>query len=153
MATGPDGLTVEFHLKKSGMALSGHLQEIVTAFQKESKLPTSWTLAKLMFLPKQDQDLAFPQSYRPISLLNAGCKILTLILTARLNKIMKCYLYQDRVLSDNIRRLCNTLNYAQVMKVPTFIGGGGCDAEKAFGRVKWDFLKAVLRRMEFWTNI
>lgn len=50
-------------------------------------------MALLVLLPKLDWDLS---SYRPISLLNMDYKILTTILTARMNKIINSYISSDQ---------------------------------------------------------
>lgn len=54
---------------------------------------------------------------------------------------------RSRQLWDNIRWICNIINYVQNKKIPTLLYI--CDVEKAFDRVQWNFLKEVLRRMGF----
>lgn len=48
-------------------------------------LPQTWRGAKLILIPKDGKYLAYPEAYRPISLLNTDYKILTSILDDRLN--------------------------------------------------------------------
>lgn len=57
-------------IKKKKIHLLLHMQNLFVACLKDEKLPPTWSQAKLVMLPKVDRDLTFPQSYRPISLLN-----------------------------------------------------------------------------------
>lgn len=67
---------------------------------------------------------------------------------------MGTYIQQNQVgfiknsqLRKHIRRICNIIYHTQVTKVPTLLYF--CNAEKAFDRVNWDFLKAGLGGCEF----
>lgn len=56
---------------------------------------------------------------------------------------------QSRQLMDNVMWLCHIVNYTQDSGTPLLLFF--CDAEKAFDRVQWEFLMAVLQRMRFGT--
>lgn len=79
---GPDGLTPLFY-KHFGHVLAEHLYDLFGACLADGEIPPIWRLAKIIFLPKQDEDLSLPESYHPISLLNTDYKILTSVLMAR----------------------------------------------------------------------
>lgn len=85
-------------------------------------------------------------------------KILTAVLTARLNKIRGGCVHQNQTgfmkdcqLRDNVRRLYNIIYHAQATKVPTLLYF--CNAEKAFNRVQWDFLNMLYLKKELWGRI
>lgn len=133
--------------------LSGHLFELFLCF-KERELPYSWVLARLIFLTKDSKDLKFPTSYRLLSILNIDYKSLTSILTTRLNRVLPHYIHQNqagfikgRQVRENFRKVCNTVNHVHQTKVPTLFVFS--DAEKAFDRLQWDFMKEVLVKMDF----
>lgn len=103
----------------------------------EKKLPSPWTLAKLILLPKQGRDSALPESYRPISLLNTDYKILTKILATRLSKIQDKYIHSDQTgfinrqqIRDNVRHIRNIIHHVQETKTSALLDF--CDAEEAF---------------------
>lgn len=85
-----------------------------------------------------------PQSYRPISLLNADYNHFSTVLTSRLNHMMNSYVYpgqawfmNGRYLKYNIRRDLNVINYRHTMQSPALLQF--IDAKKAFDRVEWIF--------------
>lgn len=94
-APGPDGFTSEFYKIFSGI-LTPFLQQILMDCIKEGRMPGSRSLAKLIVLPKQGRDLSQLQSYRPISLLNTGYKIVATILAKILGKILDQYDHRDQ---------------------------------------------------------
>lgn len=108
----------------------------------------------MTLLLKTGKDPTCLQSYRAISLLNSDYKILATILANRLNIVLSAYIHPDqagfikkRQLKNCTRRLCNIMDYLQTQKIPAPVYF--CDAEKAFDRVNWGFLKKVMRKMGF----
>lgn len=80
---------------------------------------------------------------------NTDYKILISILTERLNQIIsndddKTGFIRDRYLKDNIRKVINIIDKAQNEVSPlAFLF---LDAEKAFNRIEWQYLKYVVNR-------
>lgn len=65
-----------------------HLQALCLACWEDEDIPVSWKSAKFSLIPKVEKDLAYPGNYQFISLLNADYKILTTILSDRINKVI-----------------------------------------------------------------
>lgn len=82
-APGPDNIlnTALRNLGRKGMAA---LTNIFNATLRLRHFPTQWRTASVIVLPKPRQNLSFPQSYRPISLLSSIGKLLERIILARL---------------------------------------------------------------------
>ena len=91
-------------------------------------------------------------SFRPISILDHDYKIITKLLAKRLEIILPKLISPDqtgfvkgRYSSDNIRRLLNVINHLDTCQRSSLLLS--LDAEKAFDRVEWNFLFAILNRL------
>ncbi len=105
-------------------------------------LPLTLTQASISLILKRDKNPDKCGSWRPISLLNLDVKLLAKVLACRLDPCLPEIISEDqtgfirgRQLSSNIRRL---LKY-YFFKRP----------EKAFDRVKWNYLFTILERFGF----
>lgn len=90
-----------------------------------------------------------PLNYRPLSLLNVDCKLLTKILAFCLDKVLPDILLGDQVgflkgrtSNDNLRRLLH-LTWPHAPGV-TPVAALSLDAEKAFDRSDWAFMRAAM---------
>lgn len=84
------------------------------------KLLDSLETATIILLPKPEKDKKKCDSYRPLSLVNADCKILSKLIAFRLEDIIPKLIHADqtgfvknRHGTDNVRRLLHVLNTAQ----------------------------------------
>ncbi|XP_074262939.1 uncharacterized protein LOC141585787 [Silene latifolia] len=110
-------------------------------------------------LPKCD-NLEDVKDYRPISLCNVFMRIVTKCITNRLKKVMGYLVgeYQNaflagRSISDNIflaHEAIHRVNAQNKGKYRKF--AFKADTSKAYDRVKWDFLQAVLQKFGFWID-
>lgn len=109
-------------------------------------------MAALMVIPKEGKDPQLCQSYRTISLINTDAKIFAKLIAQRLNPLLPDIIYLDQVgfvphreAQDNTLKTFSLLHQIRTSKIPCMLLS--LDAEKAFGRVSWVFLKAVLQHM------
>ena len=153
---GPDGYPSDFY-KKFSTQLSPILRSVFEESYTSQSLPLTMRQAVISLILKNDKDHLECSSYRPISLLNTDTKILAKVLAHRLEKILPSIISPDqtgfiknRYSFFNIRRLLNIIYTQPAMDTSEVIIS--LDAEKAFDRVKWDFLFHVLKKFGFGPN-
>lgn len=160
---GTDGFSGEYY-KIFVNELTPILCKLYNYVLKSGDPPNSWSEAILTVIHKEGKDPLLCNSYRPISLLCVDYKILTSIITSRIQKNIKKLIEPDqtgfilgRQGTNNIRRALNLQAIAARDKQSSMLLG--LDAEKAFDRVDWVFLKQTLIEMGFgrefvaWINL
>ena len=150
---GSDGYTYEFYKEFQGL-LTPILSRVFNMILETGFWPSTWNSAIISVLYKEGKDPESCSSYRPISLLNVDQKIFTAIIAKRLSNIMPSIInldqtgfVKDRLLSDNIHRTFNVIDYALKSKLPMLTIT--LDAEKAFDRIFWAFLVEVCKKFRF----
>ena len=150
---GTDGFSNEFY-KKFSDTVSPLLLGAFRHSLQTKELPKTWGDAIITVIHKEGKDPTMCGSYRPISLLNCDLKIMTTILSRRLNSIIgeiifpdQCGFIMDRYYGNNIRRLLNVITYSQRAHKELMILG--LDGEKAFDRVSYAFLFQSLEQFGF----
>ena len=143
---GEDGLTAEFYITFI-VDLIPELSEIFNNLKLTHTTPASWKngIIKLTF---KKNDAIKLENWRPISLTNVDYKILSKILTNRLNKFMdliipfeqKCGV-MERKSTDIIR---NLVTFRENMDHGYFVL---IDQNKAFDKVNHDYLMKVLKHI------
>lgn len=111
-------------------------------------------IANITVISKKDKDPELPSSYKPTSLLGVEMKILSKVLTNRLERVVSDIVSTDqtgfikgRLSSNNTRRLINIINHINHHKIHGAIVS--MDAKKAFDRVEWGYMFEVLRTFGF----
>ncbi len=112
---------------------------------------------------KPDKSPTKCESYRPISLLNTDAKIIAKILASRLERCLPSVIGTDQngfikgsQTTHNIRWVLNILHVKKETIDACILS---LDAEKAFDRVEWPYMKDIMARFGFgdsflrWVNI
>lgn len=105
-------------------------------------MPPLWYEAIISVKPKGGKDKLECGSYRLISVLNVDCKLYTVILANRLERILSQIIHNDqtgfipqRQTHDNIRWSVHIINHIQQNNLEAFLVS--LNAEKAFDSVSW----------------
>lgn len=149
---GPDGFISEFY-KKFAQELAPYLKNMLNESLSHGHLPPTLRQAAITLILKKGKDPLQCGSYRPISLLNVDYKILSKILSARMEKLLPHIISRDqtgfildRHPSSNLRRLLNIVHSPSASRPETVIS---LDAEKAYDRVEWSYLFSALKQFGF----
>lgn len=103
-------------------------------------------------IEKPGKDHILVEVYRPISLLNIDYKILAIIMAERLQSGLVAIIHPDQVgfvkqryLRDNISKVVKLIDHDKREKLSMVLFF--TDAEKAYDRMEWVFLKNVLEKI------
>lgn len=152
-APGPDGFPIEFFKTFIGK-LAPVLLSVFNESLESGSLPPTLTQATIALLLKKDKDPTSCGSYRPLSLLNADVKVLAKVIASRLENVLPSIISEEqngfikgRQLFFNTRTLFNIIYSKYSAERPEIVIS--LDAEKAFDRVEWGYLFAVLKKFGF----
>ena len=128
-------------------------------FHKYGELPHGSNSSFIALIPKSP-DSSLPSDFRPISLMNALVKLLTKVMANRLKPLMlelvshhQSAFIKNRQISDGIPITSEIVALLRKRQANGLIFK--IDFEKAFDRVKWDFVFDIFSSMNFgsrWIN-
>ncbi|WZZ64930.1 hypothetical protein YC2023_076300 [Brassica napus] len=154
-APGPDGMTALF-FQHSWHLIKGDLVEMVNNFLISGEMDPRLNIAHICMIPKTERPTRMTE-LRPISLCNVGYKIISKVLCQRLKVYLPTLVSETqsafvagRLISDNILIAqemfhglrTNKACQGKYMAVKT-------DMSKAYDRIEWEFIKALLQKMGF----
>ncbi|KAG7559487.1 Reverse transcriptase zinc-binding domain [Arabidopsis thaliana x Arabidopsis arenosa] len=160
-APGPDGFSASFfqsHWPTVGPQIILEIQN----FFSSGILPRNINLTHVRLIPKITSPKKM-SDYRPIALCTVYYKIISKILTKRLQPVLHSLVAENqsafvpqRAISDNVLITHEVLHYlhASTAKKRCYMAVK-TDMSKAYDRIEWEFIELVLQRMGFhhiWIN-
>lgn len=149
---GEDGLPLEFYTTFWDI-LAPDLLTVFTDFQRLGRLPDSFRVGIVKLIYKKD-DKTDLKNWRPITLLNADCKLFSKLLANRMSVVLGEVIHPDqtcgipgRKITDSLVLIRDTICYARDRNIRLVVLN--LDFEKAFDRVSHQYLFQVLQKMGF----
>lgn len=151
----PDGMTPAF-FQKHWSIVGDDVVKMVSKFFQDGVIPGALNDTNIVLIPKKKNPVELGE-LRPISLCNVLMKVVTKVLANRLKGMLDVVVSDTqsafipgRLISDNIMVAYEVMHYLKRKKV----GKDGymalkLDMSKAYDRMEWEFLKAILRKMGF----
>ncbi|CAA7058695.1 unnamed protein product [Microthlaspi erraticum] len=160
-APGPDGFSAGF-FQSNWLVMGPKITEEVKEIFEAGVIPKSLNHTHVRLIPKTPSPKAITE-YRPIALCNVYYKIISKILTTRLQPILPSIISETqtafvpgRAISDNVLITHETLHYLKSSEATKRCSMAvKTDMSKAYDRLEWNFIVAVMERLGFhpkWIN-
>jgi hypothetical protein len=151
-APGPDGFPAEFY-QKIWDTIKMDLMAMFVAFQRGELPLFHLNFGTIILLPKKENAIQI-QQYRPICLLNVSFKIFTKVGTNRISEVANTVVkptqrafMPGRHILEGVVVLHETIHELHKKRIDEVLLK--LDFEKAYDKVKWDFLQQALRMKGF----
>ncbi|KAL9679286.1 hypothetical protein QQ045_017144 [Rhodiola kirilowii] len=154
-APGVDGFPAIFY-QKHWDSIKDNIMKEVKAFWAEGLLEKEINKTLIVLIPKKKEAVRI-EDWRPISLCTVAMKIITKIISRRLQPILNQVIsifqsafVKGRVITDNIVVAHGVANFLKnCNEGRNYYASVKIDMSKAYDRVEWPFLEKVLLRMGF----
>ena len=150
-APGPDGLPVGVYVNHWD-AIGPDWMAMVEEAEAIGSLPQCVSAGRLVLLAKGSERVRSPAANRPITLLNSDYKLLTAVLTKRLNPVMSHLVHElqtgfirGRYIGDNVVLIRDYIESCKAKELERSLIF--CDFEKAYDRVRWRWLWRVMEHV------
>ncbi|KAF7843911.1 uncharacterized protein G2W53_000816 [Senna tora] len=158
-APGPDGLPAMF-LQCFWPVVKNDLITCIKSFFDRGFILRELNQTLITLIPKNQCPEQF-KDFRPISLCNVIVKIISKVLVIRMQAIMERVIapnqngfVKGRAISDSILLASELMTFVhKARKVKTKWCAFKLDIQKAYDKLSWDFLQAVMIKMAFPTNV
>ncbi|XP_060970043.1 uncharacterized protein LOC115713657 [Cannabis sativa] len=157
---GPDGMTPGFYQKYWDVVGVDVISQVVDFFETCS-FPAALNQTNIVLIPKK-KHVTTMSDLTPISLCNVAYKVVSKVLANRLKIVLPNVISENqsafisgRLISDNIMVAFEVMHYLKrKRKEKTGFMALKLDLSKAYDRIEWGFLKAMMLRMGFhpWTE-
>jgi len=154
-APGLDGFPTAFY-QKSWATTGSEVCRAVLHFLNGGLLDTKLNATNLVLIPKISNPSRVSE-YRPISLCNVIYKLISKVLANRLKRVLPSVISLEqsafipgRLITDNVLVAFETLHTMDTrLKGKEGFMVLKLDMSKAYDRLEWDFLEAIMRKMGF----
>lgn len=154
-APGKDGYTPGFY-QKCWPIVGKDVTKLVNIFFREGKMPTSLNDTILVLIPKKKSPEGMGD-LRPIALCNVLYKIIGKVMANSLKTLLPLVISENqsafmkgRLISDNVLISFEVLHYLKrKQQGKTGFMALKLDLSKAYDRMEWEFLEAIMKRMGF----
>ena len=151
--SGPDGYSAEF-FTASWSVIGAEATDAVLEFFRSGKLLKQWNITSLILIPKII-NAESAKDFRPISCVNTIYKVISKLLTKRLQDVLidiispyQSAFIKGRVLAENVL-MATEMVHGYNRRSISRRGMLKVDLKKAFDSIRWDFILATLRAIEF----
>ena len=150
---GPDGYSAEF-FKSCWHIIGPEVVDAVTKFFNSGQMLKQWNATTLILIPKIP-NASSTSDFKPISLCNTMYKVISRLLAGRLQSLLPFFVSNaqsaflpGRLLAENVLLATELVNgYGRKNIGPR--GMLKVDLRKAFDSVKWNFILAILKAINF----
>lgn len=161
-APGPDGLTPAF-FQKHWSIVGKDIIKLMRDFFETGEIIKGLNETNIVLIPKKKNPVSVTE-LRPIALCNVLMKVITKVLANRLKEVLHTIISDTqsafipgRLISDNVMISYEVMHYLKRKR----FGKEGfmaikLDMSKAYDRIEWDFLEAIMRKLGFsekWTHL
>ncbi|XP_023641325.1 uncharacterized protein LOC111831438 [Capsella rubella] len=154
-APGPDGFSASF-FQTNWETVGPNLIIEIQSFFSSACLQTSINKTHVRLIPKTRSPQKMTE-YRPIALCTVFYKIISKLLSRRLQPVLQAIISENqsafvpkRAISDNVLITHEALHYLKTSKAKKMcFMAVKTDMSKAYDRIEWDFIRLVMERMGF----